>query len=75
MYHVIEFVTDWWADVEPAPGQLLERLRVRRGTRRRARVLPRVAESADGPVETADLVFEDGSVARGMSRAAFRVVE
>src|SRR5262245_13555128 len=68
MYHVIEFVTGWWAKVERAPGQPLRQVRLHQGTRRRARVRPRSTE--DG--KAADLFFEDGTVARGVPLAALK---
>ena len=64
MYHVIEFVEDWRADLERAPGQPLERVLLRRGTRRRAQVRPHVVERRGGPVEAADLLFENGAATR-----------
>jgi hypothetical protein len=64
MYHVIEFVENWWAELERAPGQPLERVLLRRGARRRAQVRPHVVARRGGPVEAADLLFEDGTATR-----------
>ncbi len=72
MYHVIEFVNDWWADLERGPGQPLEQVLLRRGTRRRAQIRPYVIERADGPVEAADLFFEDGTATRGVPFASIK---
>jgi hypothetical protein len=66
MFHTIEFTTDRSLDVERSRNQPLERIRLRRGTRRLAQVRPRVVETPAGPVEAADLFFEDGSAARGV---------
>jgi len=61
MYHTIEFRADLTADLEVSPKQPLEQLRIRNGTRLKAQVKPSVIESSDGPVEVADLFFEDGT--------------
>jgi hypothetical protein len=74
VYHGIEFVRPWWADVGRSPAQPLERVLLPRGTRRRARVRPRVVEGAGGPVEVADLFFEDGAAARGVPFCCFDFV-
>ncbi len=66
MYHNIEFRTNFSADLEISPKHRLERLRVRTGMRAYAELAPRVVETADGPVEVADLWFHDGTVARGV---------
>ncbi len=71
MYHLIEFVADWWADLERGPRQPLEQVLIRRGARRRAQVRPHVVErEGEPPVETADLFFEDGTATRGVPFAA-----
>ncbi len=75
MYHVIEFVKDWWADLEREPGRPVERVLLVRGSRLRAELRPRVIEAECGPVEAADLLFEDGSVARGVPYAFLTFVE
>jgi hypothetical protein len=75
MYHTIEFVRDFWINVEISPKHRLERVRVRRATRVDALVKPYVVESADGPVEVADLVFADGSVTREVRCGCFWFVD
>jgi hypothetical protein len=75
MAHVIEFVTDWLADLEKSPGQPLERLLLRSGTRRRARLRARILPGRWGPVEAADLSFEDGTTALGVPYAAFTFID
>jgi hypothetical protein len=64
MFHTIEFATGMWVDLEWSPKQPLERVRLRRGTRTRAQIHPQVIETPAGPVEAADLFFENGTVAR-----------
>jgi hypothetical protein len=71
MEQTIEFVTDWWADLELSPGQPPERVLVPRGTRRRAEVRPRTLTGKWAFVEAADLHFEDGSTALGVHYDAF----
>jgi hypothetical protein len=75
MYHTIEFAMDLWVDLEVSPKQPLERLLLRRGTRVFAQLRPHVVETAGGPVEVADLFFEDGTATRGIPFACFSFVE
>jgi hypothetical protein len=74
MYHTIEFAADLWVDLEVSPRHRLERLLLRRGTRLPAQVRPYVVEAAEGPVETADLFFADGTTTRGVPFACFAFV-
>jgi len=64
MYHTLEFNVELTVDLEISPKQPLERLSIRKGTRRRAQLRPFVIETADGPAEVADLFFEDGTATR-----------
>jgi hypothetical protein len=64
MFHNIQFTEDLVFDLEVGPGQPCERVRVHKGTRMPAQLRPYVVEVRDGPVEVADLFFEDGTVAR-----------
>jgi hypothetical protein len=66
MYHLITFLRKRWVDLEQPNGKPPVTVRLRRGTVRRARVRPRVLEYHRGPVEAADLYFEDGTAARGV---------
>jgi hypothetical protein len=75
MYHTIEFNADLWLDLERSPRQPLERVQLRRGTRRRAQLRPHVVETPTGPVEAADLFFEDGTAIRGVPFSAFCFAE
>ena len=53
----------------------LERLLIRRGTRLHAQVKPYVVETAEGPVEVADLFFADGTATRAVRFERFRFVD
>jgi hypothetical protein len=75
MYHTIEFNHDLTVDLEVSPKHPLERLRIRRGTRRSAQVKPSVAETANGPVEVADLFFANGTATRSVPFALFSFVD
>jgi hypothetical protein len=75
MYHTIQFTTDAVLDLEISRKQPLERLRVRRGTRLRAQIRPHVVEAEGGPVEVADLFFEDGTATRTVPWACLSFAE
>ena len=74
MYHTIAFAVDFIANLEVSRKQPLERVRLRKGDRLRAQVKPYVAETAEGPVEVADLFFEDGTATRAVPFACFAFV-
>jgi hypothetical protein len=75
MNHLIEFRLRGRAEVE-RPGRVhLQRLVIAAGTRLRARIKPRVVETAQGPVEVADLYLQDGSLARGVRFASFQFLD
>jgi hypothetical protein len=71
MYHTIEFAVELMADLEVSPKHRLERLLLHKGTRLQAQIKPYVLESDDGPIEVADLFFEDGTTTRGVPFAWF----
>lgn len=71
MYHTIDFVTDWWADLGRRRGQRLEHVLLRRGTRRRACIRPHLIDKRRGFPEVIDLRFEDGTTAFDVSSSAF----
>jgi hypothetical protein len=75
MYHTIEFHSDLVVTVEVSPTQLLERLRIPKGTRCSAQVKPSVVQTPHGPVEVADLFFEDGTVTRSVLFERFAFVD
>lgn len=75
MYHTLEFAVEFMVDVEISRKQPLERVLVRKGTRVRAQLRPYVIEAEDGPVEVADLFFEDGTTTRGVRFEWFSFVE
>ncbi len=66
MYHTIAFLDDFLADLEVSPQQPLERLLIRKGSVRRVQLKPYVVETTDGPVEVADLFFDDGTTTRAV---------
>ena len=74
MYHTITFNVDYTVDLEIAPHAPLERLLLRKGVRVRTQLKPYVAETTDGPVEVADLFFEDGTTTRSVPFGNFSFV-
>ena len=75
MYHTIEFDVAMTLDLEISRKQPMERLSVAKGARMRAQLRPHVLETEDGPVEAADLFFEDGSAFRSVRFASFSFVD
>jgi hypothetical protein len=75
MYHTIEFRTPVRLDLEIAPERRMERHPVQPGSRFCAQIRPYVVATAYGPVEVADLYFNDGSTTRAVPFAAFTFVE
>jgi hypothetical protein len=74
VYHTIRFDVALVADLEVLPAQPLERVRIRKGDRLQVQVKPYVVETAGGPVEVADLFFEDGTTTRRVPFAWFTFV-
>jgi hypothetical protein len=74
MYHTIEFSVEFVADLEISPSHWLEQILIRRGTRVKAEIKPYAVETEDGPVEVADLFFEDGTTTRGVPFESFSFV-
>jgi hypothetical protein len=74
MYHTLQFTEDYKGKREIARNQRLERIRIKTGSQVRAEVKPYVVEGADGPVEVADLFFEDGTATRTVPFAYFAFV-
>ena len=75
MYHKIEFRLRVVAAVQAAGSGPMAQVLIKPGTRLRAGVKPHVVETKLGPVETADLFFEDDSVARGVRFASFSFLD
>jgi hypothetical protein len=75
MHHTIEFRVDFTTGLEIGSRDHLERVRIRTGMRVQAQVRPYVVETGCGPIEAADLHFEDGIVARGVRFGQFRFVD
>jgi hypothetical protein len=72
---MIEFAVEFTTDLEVSRTHALSRLKIGKGTRLRAQVKPYVEEVTAGPVEVADLFFEDGTVTRTVPFAYFRFVD
>jgi hypothetical protein len=75
VYHTIAFAVDFVANLEVSRKQPLERVQIRNGDRLPAQIKPYVVETAEGPVEVADLFFEDGTATRQVPFAYFAFVE
>ena len=75
MYHTIRFAVEFVADLEVSPKQPLERVVIRKADRLKAQIKPYIVEADEGPVEVADLFFEDGSMTRRVPYRYFSFVE
>jgi hypothetical protein len=75
MYHTIEFTKAVVIDLEISRQQRLEKMLVRKGNRVHAQVRPYVAEMEEGPVEMADLFFDDGTSTSGVPFGCFSFVD
>jgi len=75
MYHTIEFDEALTLDLELTRKHPLERVSILKGTRLRAQLRPHVLESDEGPIEVADLFFEDGTTSRGVRFSSFSFVD
>ena len=71
MFHTIEFAVEVKIGVEAKRNRPLEPTVVERGARVRADVRPYVIEAEGGLYEVADLVFENGMIARQIPFAYF----
>jgi hypothetical protein len=75
MYHSIEFERDLLAELDiPGEGRT-PRVLIDKGTRLKAEIRPYVVESALGPIEVADLLLEDDTVARTVAFASFHFLD
>jgi hypothetical protein len=75
MYHTLEFRLNFVLDLETSPSNWLQQLNIKQGVRLKAQLRPYVVEIEDGPVEVADLFFEDGTTARAVVFACFSFVD
>jgi hypothetical protein len=75
MYHDIEFRLKAVAAVETDGTGRKQQVVIKPETRLRAHIKPYVVDSDFGPVEVADLFFEDGTVARGVRFASFSFLD
>lgn len=71
MYHTIAFEESLRLSIEVSAKEPLERVTVKKGARMLAQIRPHVIETEDGPVEVADLFFEDGTATRGVRFSSF----
>ena len=71
MLHTIQFAAEFVALPEVVPQGQRRRALIRKGDRLKAQVRPYVVETKRGPVEVADLSFEDGTAARRVPFACF----
>jgi hypothetical protein len=72
MYHDLEFLSPMLVALKVPRQDRLENLWIRKRDRLRARLKPYVVEGAWGPVEVADLFFEDGTSTRGVRFECFK---
>jgi hypothetical protein len=75
MYHTIEFATELMVDLETSAKEPLDRLWIQPGVRRRAQIKPFVMQTSRGPIEVADLFFEDGTATRTVPFFCFSFVD
>jgi hypothetical protein len=75
VYHPIEFTTGCIIRVQPPGRDVLAPVFILPGTRVRAEIWPAVVETAGGPVEVAELTFEDGCRAPLLPYACFAFVD
>jgi hypothetical protein len=75
MFHTIRFTVERKLDLERSRKQPVERVRVHADTCLRAEIKPYIVETRRGPVEVADLFFEDGTAARTIPYHCFTFVD
>jgi hypothetical protein len=75
MYHTIEFTSGSRHDLEGSRKAPQGKQAVRQGARRQARLRPYVVETRSGPIEVADLHFDDGTALHGIPFACFFFVD
>jgi hypothetical protein len=75
MYHTIQFLIHFRTDLEVSRKHPLEQILIRAGTQRRVQLRPHVVETTGGPIEVADLFFEDGTTTRCVPYACFSFVD
>jgi hypothetical protein len=75
MFHTIVFAAEIHADLETSPKHLLGKVRIRPGASMKAQIKPYVVDGNVGPIEVADLFFEDGSAIRRIPFKCFYFVE
>jgi hypothetical protein len=71
MLEDIEFILDWFAEIETIPGRMRQ-VALRKGSRLRAEVCPIACRTG---ANLADLFFADGTVARNVPLARFVIAK
>jgi hypothetical protein len=75
MYHRIEFARAVLAERDlPGYGRKPQVV-IEKGSRLKAEIQPYVVESVMGPIEVADLLLDDSTIARRVSFASFRFLD
>jgi len=75
MYHTIKFKVEMMVELGPSSQDSTGLLVFHEGTVRQAQIRPYVIEEEGGPVEVADLYFEDGTAAAGVHYEWFSFVD
>jgi len=75
VFHTIEFRRQLTLDLEFSPTHSHKQFLMRKGARLRSEIKPYVTQTDEGPVEMADLLFEDGTVTRQVPFESFAFVE
>jgi hypothetical protein len=76
VFHTIEFAVDVVIDFEGnSKNRRRKQTMLRKGHRQRAETRPYVVETNDGPVEVADLFFDDGTACRSVPYSCFSFLD
>jgi hypothetical protein len=75
MQHTIRFSVAFVASLETALGNQARKVLLREGGLFRVRLKPYVVETKGGPVEVADLYFDDGTTTRQVPFGFFHFVD
>jgi hypothetical protein len=75
MYHTIKFRVKRRVDLEVSKKHALESVLIKAEIPMRAQIKAYVVETKNGPVEVADLFFEDGTATRAVPFAVFSFVD
>ena len=75
MYHLIEFKANFTDEQGLTVRERVERLLALKSKRAHVHLRPHVVETAQGPVEVADLYFQDGTVSHQVRFDQFRFID